>query len=290
MQSNVISFAASPKLGGMPGAVTVWHCVSRPATSSATSRPKPLTTEPRSPSGCIAQRRSSFDGKAKQTPQGQTDQGIGSAVGCGPGPCERRRAGAEGNAVRWPLTPETVAIDTLTADPRNARLHSEKNLDAIKASLQRFGQRKPIVLDADGVVIAGNGTMAAAVALGWKEIAVCRSELRGPEARAYALADNRSAELAEWDLDELHRTIAELEETEIPLTDVGFTDEELDALDDEDFEEAHGFAPKREKEEKPQKTYEAVYKVIIHCKDEAEQAEIIRWCEKKKLEYKAPSV
>ena len=56
------------------------------------------------------------------------------------------------------LKVETVALAKLALDPRNARRHPERNLESIKASLARFGQQKPIVVDADGVTVAGNGT------------------------------------------------------------------------------------------------------------------------------------
>ena len=96
---------------------------------------------------------------------------------------------------------EIVSIDSLQFDPANVRKHGEKNLAAIKSSLARFGQQKPIVVDANGVCRAGNGTLAAAKALGWKEVAIVRSPLAGAEATAYAIADNRTSELAEWDDD-----------------------------------------------------------------------------------------
>src|SRR5688572_27780703 len=62
----------------------------------------------------------------------------------------------------WPLV---VAIDTLTPDPRNARLHNAQNLDAIARSLNDNGQVKALSTDADGVVLVGNGTLAAARSL-----------------------------------------------------------------------------------------------------------------------------
>ena len=95
---------------------------------------------------------------------------------------------------------ETVTIESLKLDPNNARKHSKRNLDAIAASLEKFGQRKPIVVH-NGVVIAGNGTLEAAKTLGWKEIgvSVCPADWDADTAKAYALADNRSSELAEWD-------------------------------------------------------------------------------------------
>lgn len=118
---------------------------------------------------------------------------------------------------------EIVPIESLSFDPANVRRHPERNLATIKASLLRFGQQKPIVVDASGIVRAGNGTLAAAKALGWKEIAVVRSSLTGSDATAYAIADNRTAELAEWDDDALAQTLAALQ------------------IEDEDIAEATGF-------------------------------------------------
>src|SRR5262249_46324156 len=63
------------------------------------------------------------------------------------------------------LTVKRVPIDSVHPDPANVRLHDERNLEAIKSSLARFGQQKPIVVDRQGVVRAGNGTHAAAKAL-----------------------------------------------------------------------------------------------------------------------------
>jgi ParB-like chromosome segregation protein Spo0J len=91
-----------------------------------------------------------------------------------------------------------VSIDKLRIDPNNARDHGPEDLTAIKESLTRFGQRKPIVVGADGMVQAGNGTLLAARELGWTMIATVQSPLEGDEAAAYAIADNRTGELAKW--------------------------------------------------------------------------------------------
>ena len=111
------------------------------------------------------------------------------------------------------LTVTTAPIDTLALDPHNARKHGCRNLDAIKASLAEFGQRRPLVVDTDMTVIAGNGTLEAARALGWSEIdvTVAPPEWTREQARAYALADNRTAELATWDEDVLLQTLTELD-------------------------------------------------------------------------------
>ncbi len=126
---------------------------------------------------------------------------------------------------------ERVPIGSVQFDPANVRRHGEKNLDAIKASLSRFGQQKPIVVDADGIVRAGNGTLMAAKALGWPEVTIVRTSLKGSEATAYAIADNRTAELAEWDDDALAQTLAALQiEDEELAKATGFDDADIDAM------------------------------------------------------------
>jgi ParB-like chromosome segregation protein Spo0J len=107
---------------------------------------------------------------------------------------------------------ERRRLDSLQLDPDNAREHDKANIDAIKASLKKFGQRKPIVV-ADGVVIAGNGTMEAAQALGWEEIdTVSADDLDETERRAYAIADNRTAELAKWNQEKLAEALSSVTE------------------------------------------------------------------------------
>lgn len=127
---------------------------------------------------------------------------------------------------------ESVAIDSIHGDPANVRTHPERNLAVIKASLARFGQQKPIVVDAAGVVRAGNGTLEAARSLEWKTIQVVRTPLKGSEATAYAIADNRSSELAEWDETGLAEQLRSLQSEDFDLDAVGYTDDEVGAIID----------------------------------------------------------
>jgi len=126
----------------------------------------------------------------------------------------------------------TVAkTSELISDPDNAREHPERNIEAIKRSIQRFGIRKPIVAKEDTkVVYAGNATLAAALELGIEEIPVAWIPAGTSETvcRAYAIADNRTAELADWDVERLDTLISELEGIE--LTDIGFDEAELETL------------------------------------------------------------
>lgn len=122
---------------------------------------------------------------------------------------------------------ETVTISSLIPDPANVRVHKPKNLDAIKGSLTRFGQQKPIVVDAKGVVVAGNGTLEAAKALGWDKIAVVRTSLEGPDATAFAIADNRTGELAEWDPSGLGAALQSLKDIDFDFSAIGFDEKDL---------------------------------------------------------------
>jgi len=126
---------------------------------------------------------------------------------------------------------ELIAIADLSNDPANARKHGQKNIDTIVASLRRFGQQKPIVIDSSGIVRAGNGTLEAAKLLGWDSIDAIRTELKGSEATAYAIADNRTAELAEWDDDVLAATLQGLvTDDEDLLAAAGVDEDELAKL------------------------------------------------------------
>jgi site-specific DNA-methyltransferase (adenine-specific) len=132
---------------------------------------------------------------------------------------------------------ETVAIDELDLDSKNARKHDAKNLKAIADSLEQFGQRKPIVVWGK-TVVAGNGTLAAARSLGWKQISIARvpDDWTADQVKAYALADNRSAELAVWDEQVLASQLLELQEAEFDIELLGFelpVDELQDFFEDE---------------------------------------------------------
>ena len=128
-----------------------------------------------------------------------------------------------------------ISITDLSLDPKNARKHSARNLEAIAASLEKFGQRKPIVVHR-GVVLAGNGTLEAAKSLGWTEIDVAEvpDDWDNDTAKAYALADNRTAELAEWDENELAKQLLELQDADWDITELGF--EITKVLDEPNFQ------------------------------------------------------
>lgn len=128
------------------------------------------------------------------------------------------------------LVIKRVAIDSLHPDPANARSHDERNLDAIRASLLRFGQREPLIVQAGtGRVIGGHGRLEAMKALGWTHCDVIEFECNDLEATSLAIALNRAGELAGWDAPALGALLESLR-AENALDGVGFTTAEIDEL------------------------------------------------------------
>lgn len=127
-----------------------------------------------------------------------------------------------------------IPIDQLTPDPDNARRHDARNISAIVESLNTFGQRAPLVAQRqrDGrlVVRAGNGRLQAALRLGWEVVAVVEIAEGDAAAAAFALADNRTAELAAWDDEQLAKNLSALRGEEELFGATGYREEELDAL------------------------------------------------------------
>ena len=123
-----------------------------------------------------------------------------------------------------------MLLDELHLDPANAREHGERNLETIRASLERFGQAEPLVVHAEtGRVIGGNGRLAAMRELGWTEADVVDIDTDEVTATALGIALNRTAELATWDEAALGRILESLR-TEDALDGVGFSDADLDDL------------------------------------------------------------
>jgi len=109
-----------------------------------------------------------------------------------------------------------ATLSDLKQDHKNARKRTETSASLLKESLQRYGPARSIVIDEDDRILAGNGTVEAALGLGIEGlrvidanpdeiIAVRRTGLTEDQKVGLALADNRTADLAEWDAEMLHR-------------------------------------------------------------------------------------
>ena len=176
-----------------------------------------------------------------------------------------------------------ISIAQLSLDPKNARKHSARNLEAIAASLLKFGQRKPLVVHR-GVVLAGNGTLEAARSLGWTEIEVSEvpQDWDNDTAKAYALADNRTAELAEWDESELAKQLLELQDADWNIEELGF---EVPALFDIDGDKDEDEIPEPPVE--PITKLGDIYQLGRHrlmCGDSTDEATVNRLMDKATLD------
>ena len=118
-------------------------------------------------------------------------------------PAPKRRRGPPPKEIRGiikGLRPLATKISRLTPDPKNARAHDERSVDALKRSLADLGQHRPIVVQKQGMIVrAGNGLLEAAKALGWNYIAALIVDEDDTAAIKRALTDNRTAELSTWD-------------------------------------------------------------------------------------------
>jgi site-specific DNA-methyltransferase (adenine-specific) len=130
----------------------------------------------------------------------------------------------------WPL-------ERLKPYSRNARTHSQAQIDKIAASIAEFGFTNPILVDSSDGIIAGHGRLMGAQKLGMDTVPVVVLDyLTDSQRRAYILADNRLALDAGWDEEILAAELADLEVDGFDLELTGFSDEELaDLMSDEDI-------------------------------------------------------
>jgi len=124
-----------------------------------------------------------------------------------------------------------IPIDSVKLDERNARQHPPVNIDAIRRSIEHYGQRKPIVVrQDDNIIEAGNGLWLAAKELGWTEIAAVMVEDDPSDATGYAIMDNQSALLADWEFPILKDLLEELDNGAFDMNLTGFDTKEIEDL------------------------------------------------------------
>lgn len=129
---------------------------------------------------------------------------------------------------------ETIQISDLSPDPANVRRHSERNVETVVASLRRFGQQIPLVIDSSNIVRVGNCRLEGMKRLGWTTAQVVRTTLAGADLAAYAIADNRSGDPeigSTFDVGALAEVLNALRaEDETLVADAGYSPAELAAL------------------------------------------------------------
>ncbi|MFO7898717.1 MAG: DNA methyltransferase [Planctomycetota bacterium] len=132
---------------------------------------------------------------------------------------------------------EMMSLDRLIPYENNPRLN-DGAVDAVAQSVREFGWRAPIVTDENLVIICGHTRLKAAKKLGLKKVPVhVATGLTPAQVKAYRLADNKSAEFAEWDMELLPIELADLQTMDFDLDLVGFSDDELAELLEPDVQD-----------------------------------------------------
>lgn len=174
-----------------------------------------------------------------------------------------------------------TALADIRPYDRNPRIIPQAAVDAVARSIQAFGFRQPIVVDGNGVILAGHTRYKAAQQLGMAEVPVVwQTDITDIQARGYRIADNKVAELSAWDRDALDAEVRELADLgDIDIGAVGLADWELERILRED-EPTHG-AP----EEAPPSYSQAVNRAAsadavqaapLHAADNASREVLLR--------------
>jgi DNA modification methylase len=128
------------------------------------------------------------------------------------------------NVEHWPIA-------KIVPYARNARIAPESAIAKVAASIKEFGWRQPIVVDEEGVILAGHTRLLAAQRLGFEEIPVhVATGLTATQARAFRLMDNRSAQETSWDLELLPLEFSDLADLDFDLSLSGFEPDEIAAF------------------------------------------------------------
>jgi DNA modification methylase len=132
----------------------------------------------------------------------------------------------------WPADrPERWAIEQLTPYANNPRLHSDADLDKIAAAIVKWGWTMPVLVDEQGILLAGHARVCAAAKLGLKSIPVIVARGWSEEEKAgYRLADNQLAARASWDFERLSNELRNLDFAGFDLGTIGFEPDQLETI------------------------------------------------------------
>ena len=126
---------------------------------------------------------------------------------------------------------EYVEVEKLIPYARNSRTHSDEQVAQICGSIKEFGFTNPVLIDGEGVIIAGHGRTIAAQRLNMKEVPCLRLDyLTEAQKKAYVIADNKLALNAGWDDEMLALELGDLKDLDFDLSLTGFDDDELNKL------------------------------------------------------------
>lgn len=144
------------------------------------------------------------------------------------------------------LKVEYIPIDELKPYDKNAKIHTQEQIEQIKESIQEFGMNDPIgIWGKENLIVEGHGRLLACKELGMKEVPVIRlDDLTDDQRRAYTLVHNQTTMNTGFDLDILNE---ELEDIDIDMGEFGFEqleEDDIEPINDEGLEKTESFEHK----------------------------------------------
>lgn len=173
-----------------------------------------------------------------------------------------------------------TALTDIRPYDRNPRIIPQAAVDAVARSIQAFGFRQPIVVDGNGVILAGHTRYKAAQQLGMTEVPVVwQTDITDIQARGYRIADNKVAELSAWDRDALDAEVRELADLgDIDIGAVGLADWELERIlrEDEPGERPEETPPPSYSQASPAASSDVAQAAPPHADDSASREVLLR--------------
>ena len=125
---------------------------------------------------------------------------------------------------------KTVKISDLKPHPKNPRVHPDSAIEKLERSIKEFGWTNPILVSADGYILAGHARLKAAEKAGISEVPVIYLPLEGQKAEAYMIADNRLQEETSWDYEMLANILNDIDAKGLDVQITGFDTSFIDDM------------------------------------------------------------
>lgn len=169
-------------------------------------------------------------------------------------------------------------------NPRN----NDDAVEAVAESIEQFGFKVPIIIDREGIIVAGHTRRKAAVKLGLDTVpCIIADDLTPEQIQAFRLADNKTAELAEWDFEALEKELAELTAFDVDMSLFGFDEAILDEMFSPPQEIEEDEIPEIDNETEPTVKYGDIWQLGRHrlmCGDSTDKASIKKLMNGKKAD------
>lgn len=186
----------------------------------------------------------------------------------------------QGLAAELGVNIKAVKVSELKEYENNPR-KNKKAVSAVAESIKQFGFKNPIIIDKDGVIIAGHTRKAAAEQLGLAVVpCIVADDLTPEQAKAFRLADNKTSELADWDFEKLAEEINALRDFPVDMSEFGFDMSEFEErveVQEDEYDESDG--EDKEGEVVPRMKAGDVYQLGRHrlmCGDSTNKEDVLK--------------